>query len=281
MFEQKVVLVTGASSGIGQAIARTLAQRGHAVFGTSRRPTAPANTTGVQMLPLDVRSDESVRACVDAVIGGAGRMDVLVNNAGYVLAGAIEEATMEQAKDQFETNFFGVMRMIKRVLPTMRKQGHGLIINVGSVAGLVPAPFVGLYNASKFAMEGFTETLYHELKPLNIRVSLIEPGFFKTDIGRNEQAAANEIRDYDPWRQRAFAQMKRFEENAPDPTAVARCVLRVVETQRVALRYRVGKDAIRYARLRRLLPESMFLWGTRRVFRLDAGPSVNLKEQAH
>jgi NAD(P)-dependent dehydrogenase (short-subunit alcohol dehydrogenase family) len=268
--EQRVILITGASSGNGQATARLLAQRGFTVFGTSRNPSDVEMMPGVEMLPLDVRLDESVDACVDTVLKQAGRLDTLVNNAGYELGGAIEEATLEEAKAQFETNFFGVVRMVKAVLPVMRRQGNGQIINISSLAGLAPVPFLGVYSASKSALEGYTEVLRHEVKPFNIQVSLMEPGYIKTTLARNRQYAANQISDYAPWRQRAFEAIREYEEKAPGPTLVAECVLRIIESKSPRLRYRVGKDAIRIPRLRRFLPESLLEQGTRSYFHLDA-----------
>src|SRR6266702_4538899 len=174
----QTVLVTGASSGIGQAIAQLLAERGFKIFGTARKPAAP--TLGnVTMVPLDVRSDDSVRACIDRV----GPIDVLVNNAGYSLMGAAEETSLDEAKAQLETNFFGVVRMVKAVLPAMRKAGAGKIITIGSLAGITAIPFGSFYTASKFAIEGYSEALWHELRPLGISVSVIEPGFVHTTIG--------------------------------------------------------------------------------------------------
>src|SRR5690606_35507590 len=159
----KVVLITGASSGLGRATARLLAERGYRVFGTSRRPPADAPTGGVEPLALDVCADASVAACVQTVLARAGRIDALINNAGYELGGALEEATLEEAQRQFETNFFGAVRMIRAVLPAMRRQGGGRIVNVSSLAGLAPVPFLGLYSASKFALEGYSEALRHEV----------------------------------------------------------------------------------------------------------------------
>jgi hypothetical protein len=148
MSEKKVVLITGVSSGIGQAAARLLAQRDFTVFGTARNPSGVEAMPGVEVLPLDVRSDESVNTCVNTVLKRADRLDILVNNAGYLLIGLIEEATLEEAKAQFETNFFGAVRMVKTVLPIMRRQGNGQIINISSGVGLVPLPFAGFYSAS-------------------------------------------------------------------------------------------------------------------------------------
>jgi NAD(P)-dependent dehydrogenase (short-subunit alcohol dehydrogenase family) len=272
MSDRNVILVTGASSGFGRSIAELLAMKGYVVFGTSRNPTASETLPNVSMVPLDVRSDASVRACVDMVLQRAGHLDVLVNNAGYVQAGAIEEVSLDQAKAQFETNFFGVVRMVKAVLPTMRGQGSGTIVNIGSLAGLVAAPFIGFYNASKFALEGYTESLRHELKPFHIAVSLVEPGFFRTNIARSRQTGADPIPGYDPWRGRGLRAIARFEEHGGPPTDVAKCVLRIVESPSPRLRYLVGSDARRNARLRRFLPGSAFEWGLRRTMRLDVEP---------
>ena len=165
MSSQKVVLITGASSGIGQSIARLLAQKGFTVFGASRNPDAVEHVPAVEVLPLDVRSDESVKACVDAVLARAGRLDILVNNAGYMLAGAVEEVTIEEARAQFETNFFGAMRTVKAALPIMRQRRSGTIINISSLAGPVPGPpFCGMYSASKFALEAYTEHQWCEVR---------------------------------------------------------------------------------------------------------------------
>ena len=204
MSNQRVVLITGASSGVGQATARLLAQQGHKVFGTSRAPTSAEPIANLTMVALDVRSDASVAACVNAVSSQAGRVDVLVNNAGYELGGALEEHSIEEAKAQFETNFFGVVRMTKAVLPLMRRQKQGQIVNISSLSAVAPIPFMGMYSASKFAVEGYTEALRMELKPLNILVSQIEPGLLKSPMMDKRQVVAERIGDYELWRQRAF-----------------------------------------------------------------------------
>ena len=270
MSEKKVVLITGVSSGIGQAIAQLLAKRGFTVFGTSRNPSGVAAMPGVEVLPLDVCLDESARACVNAVVKRALKLDIVVNNAGYILRGAIEEATLDEAKAQFEANFFGVVRMVKRVLPIMRKQGSGQIINISSGVGLAAFPFVGFYSASKFALEGYTEALRHEVKPFHIKVSLVEPGFIKTKLYHNTQRAAEQISDYDLWQQRASKARDQYVEKALDPTLVAECVLRIIENKAPGLRHIVGREVARAVRLRRFLPESMFEMGVRRLMHLDA-----------
>ncbi|HEY8554044.1 MAG TPA: oxidoreductase [Burkholderiales bacterium] len=267
---QKVVLITGASSGIGRATAHLLAAHGYRVFGTSRRPTADTRAPGVEMLALDVCSDSSVAAAVGAVLERAGRIDVLVNNAGYELGGAIEEVSIEEAKRQFETNFYGAMRMMQAVLPAMRRQRSGRIINIASLAGFAPVPFLGVYSASKFALEGLSETLRYEVGPLGISVSLVEPGFLKTALATNRRRAAAHIADYDPWRERAHRALEEYEHAAPSPLLAANCILQIIESRSPRLRYRVGQDARNVSRLRRLLPEAFFERGVRGYFKLDA-----------
>jgi NAD(P)-dependent dehydrogenase (short-subunit alcohol dehydrogenase family) len=269
MPEQRVVLVTGASSGVGQSTARLLTQSGYRVLGTSRKPTEAGDTTGVTMLPLDVRSDDSVAACLSAVSSLVDRVDILINNAGYELAGALEEVSLDEAKAQFETNFFGVVRMLKAVLPLMRRQKRGQIINVTSLAGLSPIPFMGIYSASKFALEGYTEALRLELRPFNIRVSQIEVGFLRTPMMNNRQVAVGRIAEYDPWRRRAFDAIHAAEENGPGPELVADTVLKIAASRTPRLRYVVGKQARFVTRLRQFLPEGAFEQGVRGTFRLD------------
>ena len=269
MPETRVVLITGASSGIGQATARLLAQRGFTVFGTSRNPSSIETMSGVEVLPLDVCSGEAVEACLDTVLKKTRRLDILINNAGYVLRGAIEEPTVEEVKAQFETNLFGVVRTVKDVLPIMRKQGSGQIINSSSGAGLVPSPFAGYYSASKFALEGYTEALRHEVKPFNVRVSLVEPGFIKTNVWDNSKQAVDRISAYDPWRQRALEVRHQFEERAPGPTVVAEVILNIIESKSPRLRHTVGSDAARMFWMRRFLPEAIFEKGMRRTLHLD------------
>jgi NAD(P)-dependent dehydrogenase (short-subunit alcohol dehydrogenase family) len=270
MTGKRVILVTGASSGIGGAISAQLAKDGHRVFGTGRNISGTgggAGGEGVTMLSLDVCDDASVRACVARVLEQAGRIDVLVNNAGYLLAGAIEEATIEQARAQFDTNFFGVVRMVKAVLPTMRAQRSGHILNLSSLAGLVPVPFWGFYTASKFAVEGYTETLRSELTPFGIRVSLVEPGVIATPLFAHSASSA--MLEYSPWRERALATMKGFEQDAPGPEVVGRAVSRIIKSPNPRLRYPVTREATMLPLLRRLLPESVFQSVGRRVFHLD------------
>lgn len=269
MSNQTVVLITGASSGVGQATARLLSQSGYKVFGTSRNPASAETIPTVDMLALDVRADDSVAACVKAVSSQGGQLDVLVNNAGYELAGALEELSLEEAKTQFETNFFGVVRMVKAVLPLMRQHKHGQIINISSLSGLTPIPFMGLYSASKFALEGYTEALRLEVKPFNLKVSLIEAGFLKTPMMDKRQVAADRITEYDLWRQRAFKAIRDYEEKGPGPDLVAETVLQIMASKTPRLRYVIGQQAKFVSRLRRFLPEGLFEQGVRSTFGLD------------
>jgi NAD(P)-dependent dehydrogenase (short-subunit alcohol dehydrogenase family) len=268
MSETKTVLVTGTSSGIGQATARLLAQSGCAVFGGSLTPDQDERIPGVMTLPLDVRSDASVRSCVAGVLGQAGRLDALVNNAGYALGGALEEASLGEAQAQFDTNFFGIVRMTHAVLPQMRKQRSGQIINISSGAGVTASPFIGFYSASKFAVEGFSEALYHEIRPFRIRVSLVEPGWFRTSISMNALQTSKLIDDYGPGRRCVETAAERCAEGGGDPIEVARCILKILRSGDPRLRYRVGKDVTSSFWLRRLLPERLYLWMIARYYGL-------------
>jgi NAD(P)-dependent dehydrogenase (short-subunit alcohol dehydrogenase family) len=265
----RVVLITGASSGVGQATARLLSQHGFTVFGTSRNPSSADSIPSVEMLSLDVRADDSVRACVEAVVNRCGRLDVLINNAGYELAGALEELSSEEARAQFETNFFGVVRMVSAVLPLMRQQKRGHMINVSSLTGLTAVPFLGIYSASKFAVEGHTEALRHEVKPFNIQVSLTEAGFLRTPMMSHRQIGARRMTEYDPWRQRALNAIRASEDKAPGPEVVADTLLGIISSNSPRLRHLIEQQAKSVARLRRFLPAGMFEQGVRRSFSLD------------
>src|SRR3954447_8478295 len=180
-----VALVTGASAGIGEAAAHALVGAGFTVYGTSRKAAAGEQRDGVVLLPLDVTDDGSVAGVVREVLERSGRIDVLVNNAGRGIAGAAEESSIEQARALFDTNVFGSIRMIRAVLPQMREQGSGRIINVSSVLGFLPAPFGALYAATKHAIEGYSESLDHEVREHGVRVLLVEPAYTRTSFDAN------------------------------------------------------------------------------------------------
>src|SRR5215510_1132990 len=192
----RVVLITGASSGIGRATAELLAARGYRVFGGVRAPATTRALAGVELVPLDVRDEASVKACVEKVRSRAGRIDVLVNNAGVNLVGAVEETSISQAQALFDTNVIGVLRMVQAVLPGMRRQGAGLIVNISSILGLIPAPYMGVYASTKHALEGLSESLDHEVRALGIRVVLIEPYYTRTNLDTSAAQAENRIDAY-------------------------------------------------------------------------------------
>ncbi len=265
MSNKRVAVVTGASSGIGEAIAGKLGAAGFRVFGACRNTPATVQS-GVEHVMLDVGDDESVRAGVEAILRDAGSIDVLVNNAGYLCAGAIEEVSLADAKAQFETNYFGVVRMSVAVLPGMRERNRGHIITISSLAGLVPVPFWGHYNASKFAVEGLMETLRHEVRPFGIQVALVEPGSIKTPFYARPHLEG--LHCYAGSRGRAFAAMAEFERRAPGPDVVARKVVSISNEAHPVLRNRITREATQFTLLRWLLPGGAFEAGVRRGFKL-------------
>ncbi len=257
MNTQQVALVTGASTGIGRAIASRLAGAGYTVFGTSRAPARVSPLSGVTFLALDVTDEGSVEACVQAVEQRTGRLDLLVNNAGIAVMGAVEEVPMTLVQQQFEANFFGVVRVTRAALPIMRRQRSGTIINISSVVGLVPIPFGGFYSASKFAIEGLTESLRAEVAGLGIRVAMVEPGFFKSDLFPAAPASTVSIDDYRTVQGRVLGKVREEETAAPPPTAVADLVLKLAGQPAPALRNPVGKEKM-FATLKRFMPARMF-----------------------
>jgi NAD(P)-dependent dehydrogenase (short-subunit alcohol dehydrogenase family) len=263
--DRQVVVVTGASSGIGQAIAAAFAASGCRVFGATRGSVAHAGS-GVEPVTIDVNEDQSVRAGVATILAEAGHIDVLVNNAGYLCAGAVEEISMAEAKAQFETNYFGVARMSLAVLPGMRDRRAGHIITVSSLAGLVPVPFWGHYNASKFAVEGLMETLRHEVRPFGIQVAMVEPGSIKTPFYARAQPDGMDA--YAGPRSRAFAVMAGYERKAPGPEVVARKVVALANRNHPPLRNRITREARQFTLLRSLLPPGAFEAGVRSGFKL-------------
>jgi short-subunit dehydrogenase len=264
----RVVLVTGASSGFGKLTATLLAERGFRVFGTSRKASGEAQD-GFEMLRLDITSDESVRNCVSTLLGKAGRIDVLVNNAGNVLTGGLEETSIEEAKAHFDSNFFGVVRMVNAVLPDMRTRRSGQIVNVASLAGTFPVPFEGYYGAAKAALMTYSEVLRQEVKNLGIKVSVVEPGFFRTNLINTRVHAANPIADYDDTRNRTHAALADSFGKGGDPKEVGEMIVNIIESPSPQLHYPVGKEKS-YLLLKRIMPASVMESQTRKHWRLDA-----------
>ena len=265
---QKIVLVTGVSSGIGEAIARTLAASGYRVFGSVRSGGVPG---GVERVVLDVRDDASIAQAVDSIRSRAGRIDALVNNAGAALQGAIEETETQQAQALFDVNFFGVVRVTRAVLPVMRAQRAGRIVSVSSLVGFLPAPFMGFYAASKHALEGYSESLDHEVRPFGVRAILVEPGFIKTKIDSNATLAAVEIDDYAAVRARVVAGVNASVGTGDDPALVAAVVAHALATRSPRLRYQAGKGARVLSVLRSVMPTPLFDRALRKQLKLDAG----------
>jgi short-subunit dehydrogenase len=264
-----VAIVTGASGGIGEATARALHTAGYRVFGTSRRPPA-TRSPGIEYLASDVTSDESVQDAVAEVLSKAGRIDLLVNNAGVGLLGGAEESSLEQAKSLFEVNLFGLIRMTKAVLPTMRRQRAGRIVNISSVMGLIPAPFMALYSASKHAVEGYSESLDHEIRGSGVRVVLVEPAYTRTSFEGNVYQADQRLEVYQSARANAEGVLREGMKTADTPELVASAVVKAATDAKPRSRYAAGRTARQVSLLRRFVPESAFDRSLRKQMRLPA-----------
>jgi NAD(P)-dependent dehydrogenase (short-subunit alcohol dehydrogenase family) len=269
----RVVLITGASSGIGAACAARLAADGQRVFGTTRA-LAPATPAGIEWLTLDVRDDASVANAVRQAIDAAGRIDVLVNNAGFGIAGAVEDTTPEDLLRQLDTNLLGPLRLLRAVVPHMRERGRGRIVQISSLAGRIGVPFQGAYSASKFALEGLSESLALELRPHGIDVVLVQPGDVRSGFGAarrwTDEARANPV--HRERAARAVAAMEHAERTGPPPERVAALVARIVAARRPRLRYVCATPLERSALvLQRLLPGRVFEAIVRAVYDAPRG----------
>lgn len=237
--QHQVIIITGASSGFGLATAELLSSKGHTVYGLCRRP---ANHHAIKYIVCDVRNREQVRSAVENVIATEGRIDVLVNNAGMGIGGALELATEEEIDLQMGTNFMGCVNLCQAVLPHMRRQRSGKIINLSSIGGVMGLPWQGFYSASKFAIEGFTEALAAEVKGFGIRACMVEPGDFATGFTasrRNSQATLDNP-DYGPVFKRSLAIIEKEENSGLKPDVLARRIARIVEKKRPSLRHVVA-----------------------------------------
>ena len=262
--DKPVVLITGATSGIGLATAKHLAANGYRVFGTSRNPTAFA-VNGYELVQLDVTDDESVQECVRAVLGRTGgRIDALVSNVGTGILGAAEESSAAEVRGLFETNFFGGIRVVNAVLPSMRAAKAGRILVLSSSGGTASIPFASYYCATKFALEAYCEGLRNELLPLGIHVSVVGPGPVSTPAGDTAKRGSNPISDY---HERRSAAVKMFVESirkGMPPERVAEAILGALRDESPSPRYPVGLQAGATLAARRLLPVRWFQWAVRR-----------------
>jgi NAD(P)-dependent dehydrogenase (short-subunit alcohol dehydrogenase family) len=266
---KQIALITGSSSGIGLETSSYLARRGYTVWATVRNlektselhKAIESEKLSIEIAQLDVCDNSSVKNAVTQILQKSGRIDVLVNNAGYGLRGAIEEVSLDEWQKQFETNFFGAIRVTQAALPQMRQQRSGVIVNISSVLGRMAIPFSGPYTASKFALEGLTETLRYELAPWNIKAVLIEPGFIATKFQENVQLAQDAQSDdspYTPFKQVSSRRIQRNIYRAAPPERVAETIYRALAHPHPKLRYPVGRDARSFIPLRRFLPSRVF-----------------------
>jgi len=277
---QQVVLITGVSSGFGKACAEYLHQRGYRVYGTSRRlskfPDVSSATAEppkeFKLIPMDVTSDEAVKQGIQWILESEGRLDIVVNNAGYGVAGAVEDTTIAEAKAQFETNFFGVVRICRAVLPIMRKQNSGYLITISSMGGLVGIPFQGFYSASKFAIEGLMESLRSEIRAYGVQVVLIEPGDFRTNFTANRRKikAAEQSSVYETQFKKSLGVMEAEEMKGPLPEPIGPLVEKIVTTKAPLLRYMMGQVSQKVlVKLKKIAPSKIFEWLLMKYYQME------------
>jgi NAD(P)-dependent dehydrogenase (short-subunit alcohol dehydrogenase family) len=275
MKNPRVVLVTGASSGIGNATATNLAREGWRVFGAARNPPA-AHDGSFSFLTVDVRDDRSVHGCVSGVLEEAGRIDVLVNCAGVAVGGSAEEMGAEEITDQIQTNLLGIIRTCRAVLPGMRERGSGLIINLGSLAGLMGVPFQSVYSASKYGVEGFSESLQMEVKDFGIRVVVVDPGDVCTEITAHRRISGGNRVD-SPYRQslqQAMHSQAESEKHGWKVERLAKFVARIVRSRSPRFRYTPGPILERISPIvRRVIPDRLYLTILARFYGLQHSAS--------
>jgi len=260
-----VVVVAGVSSGIGRAAAERFAKRGCRVFGTVRTTGKAQSIPGVDLVEMDVRDEASVRQGIQAIIAQAKRIDVLVNSAGVALFGATEETSIAEAQSLFDTNVLGILRTTQAVLPHMREQGSGRIVNVSSVLGFLPATYLGLYSASKYAVEGQSETLDHEVRKFGIRVALVEPAFTKTNLDINTPQAVSRIPAYDSERSVVSLDIQKKAQKAPLPDGVAMTIVDAALGAWMMWHTPKGEASL-LRKLRRFMPAGPVDAGLRKTF---------------
>jgi short-subunit dehydrogenase len=240
---KQTILITGASSGFGLLVANKLHESGYTVIGTSRDPEKYKSKVPFKLLPLDIANDHSIESFGNELFKHIGQLDVLINNAGFYLSGLAEETSIEQGKKQLDTNFWGTIKLTNALLPYFRKQRFGKIITVGSIMGLISLPGGAYYATSKHALEGYFKALRFELNEFNIKVSMVEPVGFKTNIVSNSMVAENKISEYDMYRRKLDAFTKDLFEKADEPTPVVGTLLKLVENENPAFNHPVGKGS--------------------------------------
>ncbi|SEQ98892.1 Short-chain dehydrogenase [Hyunsoonleella jejuensis] len=255
----KVVLITGGSSGIGKSIGEFLHIKGYKVYGTSRNPENYTNTM-FPLLTLDVKNLDTVKNAIAAVIKNENRLDVLINNAGAGITGPIEEIPEAEIKANFDTNFFGPINVIKAVLPQMRMQNSGLIINITSIAGYMGLPYRGIYSASKGALEIVTEAFRMELKPFNIEMTNVAPGDFATNIAAGRyHAPLKEQSPYNKSYGKTLELMNAHVDEGSDPKLMAKAVYKIINTEKPKIHYKVGEFMQKFSvALKRILPDKIY-----------------------
>lgn len=261
----KVVVITGVSSGIGRLTAQMFAQEGCKVFGTVRSLDKASPLSGIDLVEMDVCDEGSVQRGFKSIIAKAGRIDVLVNSAGVTLIGATEESSVDEGKTLFDTNVWGLLRTIQAVLPYMREQKSGRIVNMSSVLGFLPAPYMALYSASKHAVEGLSETLDHEVRGFGIRVALVEATFTKTNLDINAPRAAASISAYDSDRKTVSEAIQKNVEKAKTPEGVAATVVNAA-LGAWKMRHTPKGEASLLRKLRRFMPAGPVDAGMRKTF---------------
>jgi short-subunit dehydrogenase len=259
MIKNKIILVTGATRGIGFALANELARKGNVVYGTGRKAPAAGNAL-FNYLAMDINDERSVMKGIKGIFKKHRSIDVLINNAGIGQCGPVEETTIEEARKVFETNYWGMLRTIQAVLPNMRKAGAGLIVNVSSAAGKIAIPFQAHYCASKFAVEGLSESLYHELKPYGVRVLLIEPGDVGTSIWEQTDKSMVQKSAYrEPLERFLGVKEKEMGSAADSPDNVAGQIISIINSSKAPFRSPVARGAAFVLAARKLLPDRIFL----------------------
>ncbi len=252
----KIALVVGASSGVGNACAKHLLSKGYTVYGTSRKASFDSANGDIKMIPLDVTKEDTIIEAVNFVYNKEGAIHILINCPGYGLAGSVEDITTEEAQAIFNTNFFGIMSCCRYVLPIMRKQQNGLIVNISSVAGFISIPYQSMYSATKYALEAMTEALRLEVKPFKVNVSMIAPGDMKTNFER-VYAKNYHTSDYKERCDKAVNQMIADEHKGPSAKVVVKELKKILKQKRPSIRRVVGWQYKLIGFLKRILPSKL------------------------